>query len=72
MKAYVAVDGAAMAAASWIVLTYAGMAQSWSLWAFVALWGISAGIGAQAWYALWATELFPTQFRAGSQCYERP
>ncbi len=34
--------GAAMAAASWIVLTYAGMAQSWSLWAFVALWGISA------------------------------
>ncbi|MBB1164920.1 MFS transporter [Lactobacillus rhamnosus] len=59
--------GAAMAAASWIVLTYAGMAQSWSLWAFVALWGISAGIGAQAWYALWATELFPTQFRADSQ-----
>lgn len=59
--------GAAMAAASWVVLTFVGMQQSWSLWAFVILWGLSAGIGAQAWYALWATELFPTQFRAGSQ-----
>jgi inositol transporter-like SP family MFS transporter len=58
--------GAAMAAASWIVLTYAGM--NWtSLWLFVTLWGVSAGIGAQAWYALWATELFPTKYRAGSQ-----
>lgn len=58
--------GAAMAAASWIILTYAGM--NWtSLWLFVTLWGVSAGIGAQAWYALWATELFPTKYRAGSQ-----
>ncbi|MCD2256697.1 MFS transporter [Lactobacillus sp. CC-MHH1034] len=59
--------GAAMALASWVVLTFAGMKSSASLWTFVALWGISAGIGAQAWYALWATELFPTKFRAGSQ-----
>lgn len=58
--------GSAMAAASWIVLTYAGM--NWtSLWLFVILWGVSAGIGAQAWYALWATELFSTRYRAGSQ-----
>ncbi|AVK64029.1 MFS transporter [Lactobacillus sp. CBA3606] len=58
--------GAIMAVASWIVLTFSGM--NWtSLWIFVALWGISAGIGAQAWYALWATELFPTKYRAGSQ-----
>jgi inositol transporter-like SP family MFS transporter len=58
--------GAAMAAASWIVLTFSGM--NWtSLWIFVILWGVSAGIGAQAWYALWATELFPTKYRAGSQ-----
>ncbi|GEN94548.1 MFS transporter [Pediococcus ethanolidurans] len=58
--------GAAMAVASWVVLTYAGM--NWtSLWIFVTVWGISAGIGAQAWYALWATELFPTKYRAGSQ-----
>ncbi|WP_300558758.1 MFS transporter [Companilactobacillus sp.] len=58
--------GAAMAAASWIILTFTGM--SWtSLWLFVILWGVSAGIGAQAWYALWATELFPTKYRSGSQ-----
>ncbi|MEN2667573.1 MFS transporter [Listeria aquatica] len=30
-------------------------------------WGISAGIGAQAFYALWSTELFPTQYRGGVQ-----
>lgn len=58
--------GAAMAAASWIILTFAGMDWT-SLWIFVILWGVSAGIGAQAWYALWATELFPTKYRAGSQ-----
>jgi inositol transporter-like SP family MFS transporter len=58
--------GAAMSAASWIVLTFMGM--SWtSLWLFVILWGVSAGIGAQAWYSLWSTELFPTKYRAGSQ-----
>ncbi|GGG11344.1 sugar transporter [Paenibacillus aceti] len=58
--------GAAMAAASWVVLTYVGM--SWAgLWSFVILWGISAGIGAQAFYALWSTELFPTKYRGGVQ-----
>lgn len=58
--------GAAMALASWIILTYIGMGWA-ALIAFVALWGLSAGIGAQAWYALWATELFPTKYRAGAQ-----
>ncbi len=58
--------GAAMATASWVILTYIGM--SWiGLWSFVILWGISAGIGAQAFYALWSTELFPTQYRGGAQ-----
>lgn len=58
--------GGAMGVASWLILTFTGM--SWtSLWLFVLIWGISAGIGAQAWYALWATELFPTKYRAGSQ-----
>lgn len=58
--------GAIMAAASWVVLTFVGM--SWlGLWGFVILWGISAGIGAQAFYALWASELFPTKFRGGAQ-----
>ncbi|HAC1175776.1 TPA_asm: MFS transporter [Listeria monocytogenes] len=58
--------GALMAVASWVVLTFVGM--SWvGLWAFVILWGISAGIGAQAFYALWSTELFPTKYRGGVQ-----
>lgn len=38
--------GAAMAVISWLILTYVGM--SWTaLIAFVVIWGISAGIGAQ-------------------------
>ncbi|EMK1157082.1 MFS transporter [Listeria monocytogenes] len=58
--------GALMAVASWVVLTFVGM--SWvGLWTFVILWGISAGIGAQAFYALWSTELFPTKYRGGLQ-----
>lgn len=58
--------GALMAVASWVVLTYVGM--SWlGLWTFVVLWGGSAGIGAQAFYALWSTELFPTKYRGGAQ-----
>ncbi|EOC4453147.1 MFS transporter [Listeria monocytogenes] len=58
--------GALMAVASWVVLTFVGM--SWvGLWTFVILWGISAGIGAQAFYALWSTEFFPTKYRGGVQ-----
>ncbi|EAE1275618.1 MFS transporter [Listeria monocytogenes] len=58
--------GALMAVASWVVLTFVGM--SWvGLWTFVILWGISAGIGAQAFYALWSTELFSTKYRGGVQ-----
>lgn len=58
--------GALMAVVSWVILTYIGFGWT-ALIAFVTIWGISAGIGAQAWYALWATELFPTKYRAGSQ-----
>lgn len=40
--------GGAMGVASWLILTFTGM--SWtSFWLFVLIWGISAGIGAQAW-----------------------
>ncbi|MDD9323796.1 MFS transporter, partial [Pediococcus acidilactici] len=51
--------GAAMAAASWIVLTYAGM--NWtSLWLFVILWGVSAGI----WSIIFPTILTSMGFKA--------
>ena len=31
------------------------------------LWGVSAGIGAQAFYALWTAEMFATPYRATAQ-----
>jgi hypothetical protein len=34
---------------------------------FAVLWGISAGIGAQAFYALWTAEMFATPYRATAQ-----
>ncbi|RHW51171.1 MFS transporter [Bombilactobacillus bombi] len=58
--------GSAMAVISWIILTYIGFGWA-ALISFVIIWGLSAGIGAQAWYALWAVELFPTKYRAGTQ-----
>lgn len=58
--------GAVMGIAAWLILTYTGM--NWfSLFAFVILWGSAAGFGAQAFYGLWASELFPTKYRAGAQ-----
>ncbi|UOQ44991.1 MFS transporter [Halobacillus salinarum] len=58
--------GAIMGIAAWLILTFAPM--NWfSLFAFVILWGSAAGIGAQAFYGLWASELFPTTYRAGAQ-----
>lgn len=58
--------GAVMGIAAWLILTFTGM--NWfSLFAFVILWGSAAGFGAQAFYGLWASELFPTKYRAGAQ-----
>jgi inositol transporter-like SP family MFS transporter len=52
--------------AAWLILTFTGM--NWfSLFAFVILWGSAAGFGAQAFYGLWASELFPRRYRAGAQ-----
>jgi len=34
---------------------------------FAVLWGISAGIGCQAFYSLWASEMFATPYRASAQ-----
>ncbi len=58
--------GAALAALAWVVLTYVSMSLTF-MWVFVILWGVSAGIGAQAFYALWATELFAARYRGGAQ-----
>src|SRR5699024_5547474 len=48
--------GAIMGIIAWIILTVSPM--TWpTLIAFVVLWGSAAGIGAQAFYALWTNEL---------------
>ncbi|EUJ35967.1 MFS transporter [Brochothrix campestris] len=58
--------GAALGVIAWIVLTFAGM--TWlALWIFVIAWGFQAGIGAQAFYALWSSELFPARYRGAAQ-----
>mgnify|MGYP001321515573 CR=1 FL=1 len=58
--------GAVMGIVAWLILTYAPM--NWfSLFAFVILWGSAAGFGAQAFFGLWGSELFPTRYRAGAQ-----
>lgn len=66
---------AALALLSWVAIAIFGVAltngtagqMGWVLWVYVFLWGISAGFSAQCFYALWGTELFPTQYRGGVQ-----
>ncbi|MFD2922317.1 MFS transporter [Halobacillus naozhouensis] len=58
--------GAGMGIVAWVILTF--MPMTWpTLIAFVVLWGCAAGIGAQAFYALWTSEVFPTRYRASAQ-----
>jgi len=58
--------GAVMGIVAWVILTF--MPMTWtSLILFVVIWGTAAGIGAQAFYALWTSELFPTRYRASAQ-----
>jgi MFS transporter, SP family, inositol transporter len=57
---------ALMGIAAWGVLVFAEMTMP-ILLLFVFLWGASAGFGAQAFYGLWASELFPTKYRARAQ-----
>ncbi|WP_238422683.1 MFS transporter [Gordonia sp. 'Campus'] len=61
------VFGAALGIVAWIVLvafTDSGVA---TMLIFAVLWGISSGIGAQAFYSLWASEMFATPYRASAQ-----
>jgi inositol transporter-like SP family MFS transporter len=49
------------------VLTFIGITNTVALWSFVILWGVHAGFGVQAFYALWASELFHARYRAAAQ-----
>ncbi|MGE0214163.1 MFS transporter [Mycolicibacterium sp.] len=59
--------GAALGIVGWIVLVAFTDNGISTMLIFAILWGISAGIGAQAFYSLWASELFATPYRASAQ-----
>ncbi|WNG88540.1 MFS transporter [Mycobacterium sp. ITM-2016-00317] len=61
------VFGAALGIAGWIVLVAFTDNGISTMLIFAILWGVSAGIGCQAFYSLWASELFATPYRASAQ-----
>lgn len=61
------VFGAALGIAGWIVLVAFTDGGITTMLVFAVLWGISAGIGCQAFYSLWASEMFATPYRASAQ-----
>ena len=60
------VVGAVMGMCAWALISYAGSSVP-VLLGFAVIWGISAGIGAQAFYSVWTSELFATRYRATAQ-----
>lgn len=59
--------GAILAVIGWMILGFhPNVTVPW-LVAYAVIWGVSAGIGAQAFYALWTAELFATVYRASAQ-----
>src|SRR4029078_10957754 len=61
------VVGAALGIVGWGVLVAFTDNGAPTMLIFVVLWGVSSGIGAQAFYSLWASELFATPYRASAQ-----
>ncbi|GAA3547846.1 MFS transporter [Amycolatopsis ultiminotia] len=58
--------GAALGIVAWVLLVFVNVSLP-VLLLFAVCWGISAGIGSQAFYALWTSELFATRYRASAQ-----
>jgi inositol transporter-like SP family MFS transporter len=58
--------GATLGIVAWAVLVYAEGSLP-VLLAYAVMWGFSAGIGAQAFYSVWTSELFATRYRASAQ-----
>ncbi|MBB3051616.1 inositol transporter-like SP family MFS transporter [Prauserella isguenensis] len=59
-------SGAALGIVAWAALIYAPPGTATLLF-FAIGWGVSSGIGAQAFYGLWTSELFATRYRASAQ-----
>ncbi|MFC7374937.1 MULTISPECIES: MFS transporter [unclassified Brachybacterium] len=58
--------GAALGIIAWVLLVFTHVTMP-LLIMFAVIWGVSAGIGAQAFYALWTAEMFATPYRASAQ-----
>ncbi|MCV7432394.1 MFS transporter [Mycolicibacterium bacteremicum] len=61
------VFGAALGIVGWVVLVAFTDGGITTMLIFAVLWGVSAGIGCQAFYSLWASEMFATPYRASAQ-----
>ena len=59
--------GTGIGIVAWLILIFVGIKDHAALWTFTILWGIQGGISVQAFYALWASELFPAKYRAAAQ-----
>lgn len=59
--------GGIFAIAAWGMVITVGVTSIWGLIIYTVLWGIQAGFSAQAFYTLWASELFPAKYRAAAQ-----
>lgn len=59
--------GGLLALVSWIILIFGPSDAAWTAFGYAIFWGISAGPSAQAFYSVWAPELFATPYRAGAQ-----
>ncbi len=52
---------------AWLIIVTVGIRSMSGLLLFTLLWAIQGGISVQAFYALWASELFPARYRAAAQ-----
>ena len=59
--------GTLIGISAWFILIFVGIKNYFALWTFTILWGIHTGLSVQAFYALWASELFPAKYRAAAQ-----
>ncbi|RII17806.1 putative metabolite transport protein CsbC [Streptomyces sp. YIM 130001] len=60
------VVGAVPGIVAWVLLVFVDASLP-VLLLFAVCWGVSAGLGSQAFYAVWTSELFATPYRAGAQ-----
>ncbi|CDD84644.1 minor myo-inositol transporter IolF [Bacteroides sp. CAG:462] len=59
--------GVGMGVLAWFIIVAIGIKSLSGLLFFTLLWAIQAGVSVQAFYALWASELFPAKYRAAAQ-----